>query len=183
MNMNGFLALLVSILLICLIVGLASPEVFKDIFGNKTGRRSVGLSIGSLVVVFSVLFIVSAPKAGYQVDENTYHKTTKTTKPLTNSMIKKPAAIEGSATVAPTVTQDSAPSDSSSSGQIPNVIQGSTGTTPGLTTTLASNPQQAAGVVASPPVMHILYLGSEVGPVLSTPIEPICKSLSLNLDC
>jgi hypothetical protein len=175
--MNGFLAILVSVSLISLVVGLASPEMFRRFFRTKTGRTSVGLSIGSLVVVFFVLFVITAPKTGYQVDESASPKINKTTKPITNNVIKQPTVVDESMVVTPPATSIASPSVGSSS----NVITGSTGTTTSSSSS-AGGVQGVSGVVSTPPVIHILNLGSYVAPILA-PLGPTCKSLSISSDC
>jgi hypothetical protein len=177
--MNGFLAILVSISLVGLVVGLATPEVFRKVFGTKTGRTSVGLSMGSLVVVFLVLFIVTAPKTTQQIDENTSSKITKATAPTTSTVQKPTINDQSEVTVSPPL-QNSSSTVSSSSTSTAEIVEGPTGSS--SNTVSVSGSGQISGVVSTPPVTHIINIGTYVDPIL-TPVQATCKSLNIDLQC
>ena len=177
--MNGFLAILVSISVVALVIGLATPEVFRRVFKSKTGRTSVGLSVGSLVVVFLVLFIVTAPKNNNQVDENTSPKISNSTKPTTN-ITQKPTATDQSEVIATPPPQNTNSSSNSSSTSTSEAVDGPTTSVSGPSS--VSGDGQVSGVIASPPITQTIDIGQYVQAPL-TPVKTTCKSLSINLHC
>jgi hypothetical protein len=54
--MDKFLALVIVASLICLILGLIKPTLFKGLFKNKTSRRSVGLTFGLIMIASFIAF-------------------------------------------------------------------------------------------------------------------------------
>jgi len=61
--------------IVCLILGLASPEIFKRIFKKNANRKTIGIAFGTAIFVFLILIGVTAPKVEPKPKDNNDNKT------------------------------------------------------------------------------------------------------------
>src|SRR5665213_2825735 len=187
--MNGFLAFLVFLSMTGLVIGLINPDIFKKLFKTKTSRKTIWLSFGSLLVIFFILFGITAPKNTTPIDKSTTSTTASLQATKASNNTKEPVITTKTTTTTTQIPYTTSTVQDSLLAQ--GITQVQTKGVNGISTTtwlitysngIQTSKKQVSLATTKAPVNEVIDQGTYVAPT-PTPQPTGCYPLSNKNTC